>query len=145
MTLVEPASPPLAACRAYLEQKLAARGDGFDLPVGNTPPEGIPTAYILLSQLGTEPRGPVSDYLIRARLFNADSWACVKQASYVHAALMGAAQHRIVIPAVGALWVTGTTHQMGPADLDDPDVPLFGQQMAVFWTVAVKPIEGETP
>ena len=143
MTLVAPESPPLAACRVYSEQKLTARG--YDLPVDATPPDGEPTAYVLLSQLGTVPRGPVTDYLLRARLFNADPWACIQQAQYLHAALLGAAQHRIVIPDVGALWVTGTSHQMGPADLDDPDVPLFGQQMAVFWTVALKPIEGETP
>lgn len=137
-TMVAPTMQPAIACRAYLLRRLADRG--IDLSVGATPPPGKPTRYVLLNQIDSEPRGPVADYLLRARVFNEDAFECGQHATLLHAALLGAAQTRIVFPDVGALWVTGTRHHSGPSDLDDPDVALFGQAMAVFWTVALKPI-----
>lgn len=148
MTLLAPTMPPLGACREYLKAKLAERT--IALPIGvDAPatPEGAPgpTHYALVSQLGSNQLGPVGEYLLRVKVFNADAWTCAQHALFLHAALLGAAQTKIVVPGEGSLWVTGTEHQMGPADLDDPDVPLFGQQMAVFWTTPLKPIEGVQP
>jgi hypothetical protein len=132
---------PAIACRAYLTQRLAARGITEEyLPVGATPPAGTPRRYVLLNQVDSRRRGPVADYLLRARVFDEDAFEVGQHATVLHAALLGAAQVRIVFPDVGALWVTGTEHQSGPSDLDDPDVALFGQAMTVFWTVALKPI-----
>lgn len=139
--IVGPTMEPVIACRAYLEQRLADRNT--DLPVGATPSEGKPTRFVLLNQLDSRRRGPVADYLLRARVFNEDAFVCGQHATLLHAVLLAAAQVRVVFPGVGELWVTGTEHQAGPSDLDDPDVPLFGQAMAVFWTVALKPIREE--
>lgn len=141
--MVAPTMEPAIACRAYLMRRLLDRG--IDLSVGATPPPGKPTRYVLLNQIDSRRRGPLADYLLRARVFNEDTFECGQHATLLHAALLGAAQTRIVFPDVGQLWVTGTEHVSGPSDLDDPDVALFGQAIAVFWTVALKPIEGNTP
>lgn len=143
-SMVAPTMEPAIACRAYLMRRLEDRG--IDLSVGATPPAGRPTRYVLLNQVDSRRRGPVADYLLRARVFNEDVYEVGQHATLLHAALLGAAQTRIVFPDVGSLWITGTEHVSGPSDLDDPDVALFGQAMAVFWTVALKPIrEVETP
>lgn len=138
--MVAPTMEPAIACRAYLLRRLADRG--IDLPVGATPPEGKPTRYVLVNQVDSDPRVIVSDYLLRARVFNEDVFQLGQHATLLHAALLGAAQARIVFPDVGELWVTGTRHVSGPSDLDDPEIPLFGQAISVLWTVALKPIEG---
>jgi hypothetical protein len=136
-----PAIEPAIACRAYLTQALAARNITEEfLPIGATAPDGEPRRYVLLSQVDSRQRGPVADYLLRARVFNEDAFECGQHTTLLHAALLGAAQVRVVFPNVGELWVTGTEHQSGPSDLDDPDVPLFGKAVTVFWTVALKPI-----
>ncbi|AYD84597.1 tail terminator [Mycobacterium phage Paito] len=145
--MVGPTMEPAIACRAYLTRRLADRGitEGY-LPVGATTPGGKPTRYVLLNQVDSRRRGPVADYLLRARVFNEDAFECGQHATLLHAALLGAAQARIVFPDVGQLWVTGTEHVSGPSDIDDEEhKPLFGQAISVFWTVALKPIEGNTP
>ena len=141
--MVAPTMQPAIACRAYLMRRLDDHG--IELSVGATPPEGRPTRYALLNQIDSRQRGPVADYLLRARVFNEDAFECGQHATFLHAALLGAAQTRIVFPDVGELWVTGTEHVSGPSDLDDPDVALFGQAASVFWTVALKPIREVTP
>lgn len=141
--MVAPTMEPAIACRAYLLRRLADRG--IDLSVGATPPAGKPNRYVLLNQLDSHQRGPVADYLLRARVFNEDAFECGQHTTLLHAALLGAAQTRIVFPDVGQLWVTGTAHQAGPSDIEDDDAALFGQAIAVFWTVALKPIEGNQP
>jgi hypothetical protein len=138
--MVAPTMEPAIACRAYLLRRLADRG--IDLSVGATPPAGKPTRYVLLNQVDSRRRGPLADYLLRARVFNEDAFEVGQHATLLHAALLGAAQTRIVFPDVGSLWVTGTEHVSGPSDIDDDDEPLFGQAMSVFWTVALKPIQG---
>ena len=144
---VGPTMEPAIACRAYLTRWLADRRGISEeyLPVGATPPEGEPKRYVLLNQIDSRRRGPVADYLLRARVFDEDAYECGQHTTLLHAALLGAAQVHVVFPDVGDLWVTGTEHQAGPSDLDDPDVPLFGQAVAVFWTVALKPIREVTP
>lgn len=136
-----PTMEPAIACRAYLTQRLTDRGITEEfLPVGATAPDGEPRRYVLLNQVDSRRRGPVADYLLRARVFDEDVFRCGQHTTLLHAALLGAAQVRVVFPDVGELWVTGTEHQSGPSDLDDPDVALFGQAVTVFWTVALKPI-----
>ncbi|MCV7226060.1 hypothetical protein [Mycolicibacterium komossense] len=141
--MVAPTMEPAIACRAYLLSRLADRD--IDLSVGATPPAGEPTRYVLLSQVDSRQRGPVADYLLRARVFNGDAFECGQHTTLLHAALLGAAQTRIVFPDVGSLWVTGTEHVSGPSDIEDDDVALFGQAVSVFWTVALKPIREVTP
>ncbi|ABE67269.1 hypothetical protein Halo12 [Mycobacterium phage Halo] len=142
--MVGPTMEPAIACRAYLMRRLDDRG--IDLSVGATPPDGKPTRYVLVNQVDSRRRGPVADYLIRTRVYNADAYECGQHATLLHAALLGAAQARIVFPDVGQLWVTGTEHVSGPSDITDDDTTtLFGQAISVFWTVALKPIEGNSP
>lgn len=141
--MVAPTMEPVIAAGAYLTRRMVDRG--IDLSIGATPPDGRPTRYVLLNQVDSRRRGPLADYLIRARVFNEDAFEVGQHGTLLHAALLGAAQTRIVFPDVGTLWVTGTEHVSGPSDLDDPDVALFGQAMAVFWTVALKPIREVTP
>lgn len=139
--LVAPTMEPAVAAGAYLTRRLLDRG--IDLSVGATPPKGKPTRYVLVNQVDSRRRGYLADYLLRVRVFNEDAFECGQHGTLLHAALLGAAQTRIVFPDVGQLWVTGTEHVNGPSDLDDPDVPLFGQAMTVFWTVLPKPIPRE--
>lgn len=134
---------PVIAAGAYLARRM---GDhGVDLSIGATPPDGRPTRYVLLNQVDSRQRGPVADYLLRARVFNEDAFDCGRHTTLLHAALLGAAQVKVVFPDVGELWVTGTEHVSGPSDLDDKDTPLFGKAVSVFWTVALKPIREVTP
>ena len=124
---------PAIACRAYLTRRLFDRGITEEfLPVGATAPEGKPRRYVLLNQVDSRRRGPIADYLLRARVFDEDVFLCGQHRTLLHAALLGAAQVRAVFPNVGELWVTGTEHQSGPSDLDNPDVALFGQAATVF-------------
>lgn len=138
-----PTMDPVSAAGAYLTRRMADRG--IELSVGATPPPGEPTRYVLLNQVDSRRRGFLADYLIRARVFNEDAYECGQHTMLLHAALLGAAQVRVVFPDVGELWVTGTEHQAGPSDIDDPDRGLFGQAVAVFWTVALKPIREAQP
>ena len=138
-----PTMEPVIAAGAYLTRTMADRG--IELSVGATPPEGNPTRYVLLNQVDSRRRGFLADYLIRARVFNEDAYEVGQHTTMLHADLLGAAQVHVVFPNVGDLWVTGTEHQAGPSDIDDPDRPLFGQAVAVFWTVALKPIREATP
>lgn len=138
-----PTMEPVIAAGAYLTRTMADRG--IELSVGATPPEGNPTRYVLLNQVDSRRRGFLADYLIRARVFNEDAYEVGQHTTLLHADLLGAAQVHVVFPNVGDLWVTGTEHQAGPSDIDDPDRPLFGQAVAVFWTVALKPIREATP
>jgi hypothetical protein len=140
-TMVGPTMEPAIACRAYLTQRLAARSIPEEfLPIGATTPAGKPRRYVLLNQVDSRRRGPVADYLLRARVFDEDVFRCGQHTTLLHAALLGAAQVRVVFPDVGELWVTGTEHQSGPSDVDDEEAGLFGQAVTVFWTVALKPI-----
>lgn len=139
--LLAPSMEPAIACRAYLERRLDDHG--IELSVGATPPDGTPTRYVLLNQIDSRRRGFLADYLLRARVYNRDAFECGQHATLLHAALLGAAQTKVVFPDVGELWVTGTEHQSGPSDIDDRDAALFGQAMAVFWTVSLKPIRIE--
>ena len=139
--MVAPTMEPVIAAGAYLTRRMADRG--IDLSIGAAPPDGRPTRYVLLNQVDSRRRAYLADYMIRARVFNEDAFECGQHATLLHAALLGAAQTRIVFPDVGQLWVTGTEHVSGPSDIKDDDVALFGQQMTVFWTVSVKPIPRE--
>lgn len=138
-----PTMEPVIAAGAYLTRTMADRG--IELSVGATPPEGEATRYVLLNQVDSRRRGFLADYLLRARVFNEDAYEVGQHTTMLHADLLGAAQVKVVFPNVGELWVTGTEHQAGPSDIDDPDRPLFGQAVAVFWTVALKPIREATP
>lgn len=65
---VGPTMEPAIACRAYLTRRLADRGITEEyLPVGATEPEGEPKRYVLLNQIDSRRRGPLADYLLRAR------------------------------------------------------------------------------
>lgn len=144
MTMLAPSMEPVIAAGAYLTRRMADRG--IELSIGATPPDGQPTRYVLLNQIDSRHRAFLGDYLIRARVFNEDAYECGQHATLLHAALLGASQTKVVFPDVGSLWVTGTEHQAGPSDIDDDEhKPLFGQAMAVFWTVSLKPIREVTP
>lgn len=137
MTFVVPVGP-LVAARAYLRGKLDVLGN--PLPVGVTPPSGKPTSYALLSRPGSSERSLITnDYLIRVRVFNADAVTCEDNCELVWS-LLKAANHIKVATPKGDVWITAATDHAGPSDIDDPDVPLFGSQCAVFWTIATKPL-----
>lgn len=144
--ILAPAVGPLTACRTFLTAELAARGI-TDLPVGVSPPPGTPTRYVLLARSGSNQRSFITcDYLIRARVFDEDSVRCEHDADLICQMLMYA-RHRKIHTAGGDVWVSGTHHQFGPAaalavsntELDDANVRLFVYQIAVFWTIGLKP------
>lgn len=129
--------PPTAAARQYLRDELAARGN--PLPVGYTPPKGRPMSYALLSRPGTNTRLFLSDCMIRIRVFDEDFVRLEQNADLLHRLMLQAVHKRIVVPDVGSVWITAATHDFGPGELDDPDVPLAGMQSAVFWTIGMRP------
>ncbi|TWS20779.1 hypothetical protein FK529_05485 [Tsukamurella asaccharolytica] len=137
LTLGVPVGPTAAAV-AYLEGELAQRGN--PLPIGVTPPPGRPTSYALLSRSGQHQRNPfVVDYMIRVRCFDADAEQCERNADLLWT-LMRAVGHRKITTSQGAVWISSATPgDSGPALLDDLDVPLFGLQFGMFWTIALKP------
>lgn len=138
MTVLMPTVGLLVAARAYLLGALTERGN--PLPVGVTPPAATnPQSYALLSRPGSAIRAPfLGDFLIRVRVFDADAVRLERNADLLHR-LMMSATHTLITTSEGALWVTAATQQTGPSSLDDPDVPLFGMQSSVFWTVGLHP------
>jgi hypothetical protein len=151
MSVYLPRVSPLVAARIYLLEELGARG--VDLPVGVIPPQGDPTPYALLSRPGGMTRVYLSDYMIRVRVFDHDAVRLEDNAELMFRLLLGANHRKIVTPTgkrsvdilgegfrgAGSVWVTGTKPQMSPTDFDDPTVPMFGYQMAVFWTISLHP------
>ncbi len=128
----------LVAARAYLRGELDSRGNSLSVDV--TPPGGVPRSYALLSRPGASTRSIITDdHLIRVRVFDADAVVCQRNSDLIWA-LLKAANHIKVTTSEGDVWITAATDHAGPSDLDDPDVPLFGSQCAVFWTIATKPI-----
>ena len=135
MTVFLPAAGPLVAARTYLLDELGRRDN--QLPVGRTPPVGDPQPYALLSRPGGSTRAYLADYMIRVRVFDTDAVRLEDNSELIHRLLLAAGHHRVVTPT-GPVWVTGTSSQMGPSDLDDPDVPMFGSQLAVWWTLGLR-------
>lgn len=129
---------PLVAARAYLLAELAARDN--PLPVGVTPPAGVTNtdSYALLSRPGGRSRVFLSDYLIRVRVYDADTVRLESNADLIHR-LMMTASHKRIDTELGSVWIAAATHQFGPASIDDPDIPLFGMQSAIFWTIGLRP------
>jgi hypothetical protein len=123
------------AARSYLLEELAVRDN--PLPVGITPPLGEAQPYALVSRPGGNVRGFLADYLIRVRVFDTDAVRLESNADLLHR-LMMAANHRKIETPVGPVWITGTQSQTTPSELDDPDVPMFGYQLAVFWTIGLR-------
>lgn len=136
MTVLMPAVGPLVAARTYLLEQLAARGN--NLPVGVTPPAGAPQPYAVLSRPGSATRLFLTDYMIRVRVFDTDAVALERNADLLYR-LMLEANHLNISTPHGSVWVTGANDHMGPATFDDDDVPMFGMQFAVFWTVGLRP------
>lgn len=144
--VLKPPVGPMTAARAYLRAELDARGNA--LPVGVMPSSGdrhqpssgvIPQSYALLTRPGSSRRSAFStDYLIRVVVFDDDSERLEANADLVYALLMGAG-HRKVTTSRGDVWISDAIHQMGPSEHDDPEVPLFGLELAVFWTIGLKP------
>lgn len=139
MSVLMPAVGPLVAARAYLTAELAGRGN--TLPVAITPPPGQPQCYALLSRPGSETRMFLTDYMIRVRVYDADAVRLERNADLLYR-LMLEANHLNITTAHGSVWVTGASDHMGPATYDDDDVPLFGMQFAVYWTVGLRPEAG---
>uniref|UniRef100_A0AAU8GSI4 Tail terminator n=1 Tax=Mycobacterium phage Pharb TaxID=3136626 RepID=A0AAU8GSI4_9VIRU len=141
-TILLPPVPPLAAARRYLLDELAARSNS--LPVGVEPPEGEPRPYALLSRPGTNTDVFLGHFLLRLRVFDTDVVRLERNADLLHRLMLHAKHKRIVVPPAeddpgGAVWISNATHEFGPADNDDPDVPMFGLHSAVFWTIGLKP------
>ncbi|AOT23137.1 tail terminator [Mycobacterium phage Taquito] len=126
---------PLVASNTYLHDELAARNN--PLPVGITPPGGTPTSYALLSLVNTNTRAFLADYLIRVRVFDGDAVRLENNANLLHRLMLHAVR-RLIVTSEGSVRINGTKHHYGPADLDDPDVPLFGKELAVFWTIGLQ-------
>ncbi|AFN37807.1 tail terminator [Mycobacterium phage MacnCheese] len=142
MTILLPPVGPISAARTYLLSELAARDNG--LPVGVEPPGGEPQPYALLSRPGTLPEVFLGHFLLRLRVFDTDVVRLERNADLLHRLMLHATHKRIVVPPDdgdpgGTCWVTAAAHEFGPADLDDPDVPMFGLHSAVFWTIGLKP------
>lgn len=128
---------PLVAVRSYLRDELAARS--VVLPVGVTAPSGEPKRFALLQRLGSHDHSLfTTDYLIRVRVFDEDAVSAESNADLVYGLLL-MARHRRIVVGPSHVWVSGSEHQLGPSVVDDPDVPLHGYQLAVFWTLALKP------
>ena len=127
---------PLVAARAYLLEELAARDN--PLTIGVSPPAGEPTSYALLSRPGGSVRAFLADYLIRVRVFDADAVRLEQNTDLLHRLLL-TVSHRRITTEHGSVWIAGATAQSGPSTFDEPDVPLFGMQMAVFWTIGLRP------
>lgn len=134
-----PAVGPLVAARTYLLDELAVRDN--PLPVAITPPSGQPTQYALLSRPGSTTRLFLTDYMIRVRVYDADAVQLERNADLIYRLLLEA-NHIRIDTTEGSVWVNGAADHMGPATYDDTDVPLFGMQMAVFWTVGLRPESG---
>lgn len=137
MTLLVTPVGALVAANAYLRAELDALNN--PLPVGVTPSKGNPTSYALLSRPGTSGSQLMADHMVRVRVFDADAVVCQRNSDLIWA-LMMAANHRKITTPEGDVWITAATNHTGPVDLDDDDVPLFGSQCAVFWTIATKPV-----
>ncbi|AEK09828.1 tail terminator [Mycobacterium phage Pixie] len=143
MTILLPPVGPISAARTYLLDELAARNN--PLPVGVEPPEGEPQPYALLSRPGTNSDVFLGHFLLRLRVFDTDVVRLERNADLLHRLMLHATHKRIVVPPTeggdpgGAVWITAAAHEFGPADLDDPDVPMFGLHSAVFWTIGLKP------
>ncbi|WNM68956.1 tail terminator [Mycobacterium Phage TribleTrouble] len=142
MTILLPPVGPISAARTYLLDALATRGNA--LPVGVEPPEGEPQPYALLSRPGTLPEVFLGHFLLRLRVFDTDVVRLERNADLLHRLMLHATHKRIVVPPSdddpgGTCWVTAAAHEFGPADNDDPDVPMFGLHSAVFWTIGLKP------
>lgn len=135
MTVLLPPVSALVAARAYLMDELDSRDN--PLKVGITPPAGNPTSYALLSRTGGAVRVFIADYMIRLRVFDADAVRLESNADLLHR-LMLAAVHRKIETVEGSVWVSAARSQMGPSSLDDPAVPLFGMQSAVFWSIGLR-------
>lgn len=136
MSVLMPAVGPLVAARAYLTTQLSARGNA--LPVAITPPSGQPQSYALLSRPGSATRLFLTDYMIRVRVYDADAVRLERNADLLYRLLLEANHLNISTPH-GSVWITGATDHMGPSTYDDDDVPLFGMQFAVFWTIGLRP------
>lgn len=136
MTVLLPPVGPLVAARTYLVQQLESRDN--PLHVGVTPPAGKPESYALLSRPGGATRTFLADYSIRIRVFDTDAVRLERNADLIYR-LMLEANHQHIDTAEGSTWINGSTSQMSPASFEDPDVPLFGMQFAVFWTIGLRP------
>lgn len=136
MTLLLPPAGALQVARTYLLGELAMRGN--PLPVGIVPPGGEPRSYALISRAGGKVRDFLADYQIRVRVYDADAVNLEANTDLLHQLMLQVNHHAIDID-VGQAWVTASTQSSGPATYDDPDVPLFGNQFAVFWTFGLRP------
>lgn len=127
---------PLVAARSYLTTELQLRDN--PLTVGVNPPTGNPTSYALISRPGSATRVFLGDYLIRVRVFDVDAVQLERNTDLIHRLLLSAA-HTYIETTEGDVWITAATQSSGPSSFDDDDVPLFGMQAAVFWTIGLKP------
>ncbi|UVD40873.1 tail terminator [Mycobacterium phage Kashi_VT1] len=138
MTVLVPPVGPLTAARRYLLDELAARGNPL-LVEQQTVPEGSPTSYAILSRPGTSTDVFLQHSLIRVRVYDNDLVRLERNADLLHRLLLHAVHRKVVVPDEGEVWITGATHEYGPAEFDDRRVPLPGYQSAVFWTIGLRP------
>lgn len=136
MAVLMPPVGPLVAARTYLLDELALRDN--TLAVGITPPPGQPQPYALLSRPGSTTRLFLTDFMIRVRVYDTDAVQLERNADLLYR-LMLEVNHQQIVTELGSVWVTGATDHMGPATYDDGDVPMFGMQFAVHWTVGLHP------
>lgn len=136
MAVLMPSVGPLVAARTYLLEQLVLRDN--TLAVGITPPPGQPQPYALLSRPGSTTRLFLTDYMIRVRVYDTDAVQLERNADLLYR-LMLEVNHQQIVTELGTVWVTGATDHMGPATYDDDDVPMFGMQFAVHWTVGLHP------
>ena len=142
-TILLPPVGPLSAARAYLLDELDARDNS--LPVGVVAPQGEPECFALLSRPGGATRTFLADYLIRIRVFDKDAVRLEDNTELLHRLMLHASRKQITV-GDRTVWITGATSHIGPIDFDDPDVPMFGMQCAVFWTIGLLPeVPAPTP
>jgi hypothetical protein len=140
MTLLINPVGSLVACRTYLRAELDDRGN--DLPIEVRVPAGAALGpYALLSRVGGTTRGFLVDHLLRVRVFDADMVRLEANVDLLHRLMLEVMAARIDTER-GAVFITGATPQLGPSELNDPDIPLPGMQFAVFWTIGLRR-EGE--
>ena len=135
MVLVPPVGVLVAAC-TYLRAELDARGNA--LPLGVSPPPGPPQPYGLITRPGGAARGYLGDYMVQVSVFDTDVIRLERNADLMWRLLLSAG-HTKIDTSEGSVWITGATNSSAPYGVDDPDVPMFGMRMSVFWTIGLRP------
>lgn len=129
MAVIGAAVDPLVAVTAFLDAQFAERDTVMH--VGSTPPPDSPERYILIGPGNDDsPTRFTTDHLIDLVVYDRDSVQVGLTAHLVKALLLSVCNTLVETPQGPAQLLAGT-HELGPVEYDDPDVPLFGRRLGV--------------